>query len=129
MDDTTADELERELVSTDRALTEPDGSECVLCYVDRMLSAFGCDGTLRWVRRWRDLQRPRVTGLERRMEARGGFCDCEVFFNGWTFRTDLLEPDEEGALTEPATRPLCAGVGPRSSQPCANWTAWRRPRW
>src|SRR5438105_4691710 len=76
-------------------LTEPRPDECVLCYVDRMLDAFGCDTTLRWARRWRDLRRPRATGLERRLESRGGFCDCEIFLNGWTLREDLWVPDDE----------------------------------
>jgi hypothetical protein len=129
MDDTTADALECELAAISLAMTEPDEDECVLCYVDRMLRAFGCDRTLRWVRRWRDLRRPRATGLERRMEARGGFCDCEVFLNGWTLRDELLVPDDDGEPAEPAIRPGCAGVGPRSSQPCANWAPWRRSRW
>src|SRR3954465_15742124 len=125
MDETTADDLERELAAVSIALTEPEGAECVLCYTARMLAAFGCDHTLRWIRRWRDLRRPKVRGLERRMESRGGFCDCEVFFNGWTLREDLLAADEEGEPVEPAVRPPCAGIGPKSSQPCANWVTWR----
>ncbi|TFV62059.1 DUF2695 domain-containing protein [Geodermatophilus sp. DF01-2] len=93
-----------------------------------MLDAFGCDCTLRWARRWRDLRLPRATGLERRMEACGGFCDCEIFLNGWTLRDELQVPDENGEPAWPAQRPPCAGVGSRSSQPCANWEPWRRGR-
>jgi hypothetical protein len=129
MDDTTADDLERELAAVSLALTEPDEDECVLCYVDRMLGAFGCDNTLRWVRRWRDLRRPKARGLERRMESRGGFCDCEVFANGWTLREQLMETCPHGDLLEPEVTPRCAGVGPRSTQPCANWVTWRRSSW
>jgi hypothetical protein len=129
MDDTTAADLERELALVSAELTEPGEDECVLCYVDRMLRAFGCDNTLRWVRRWRDLRRPRVRGLERRMQARGGFCDCEVLMNGWALRADLLVRNEDGELDEPDPLPPCAGIGPRSSQPCTNWETWRRRGW
>jgi hypothetical protein len=83
-----------------------------LCYVERMLAAFGCDCTLRWARRWRDLRLPRATGPERRLLARGGFCDCEVFLNGWGLRAHLLVPDADGEPAWPAERPPCAGVGP-----------------
>jgi hypothetical protein len=129
MDDATAEDLERELALVSAAMTEPDEDECVLCYVARMLEAFGCDQTLRWVRRWRDRRRPRATGIERRMESRGGFCDCEVFMNGWGLRADLLVLDEDGEPSDPDVLPECAGVTPRSTQPCANWETYRRPRW
>ena len=125
----TPDELEQHLSDLSTALTAPGSAECVLCYVERVLAAFGCDGTLRWARRWRDLRLPRATGLERRLESRGGFCDCEVFMNGWTLRDDLQVRDEDGHLGRPAERPACAGVGPRSSQPCGIWQPWRRSRW
>jgi len=118
-------DLEQRLARTARALTDPAHAECVLCYVERMLDAFGCDATLRWARTWRDRRLPRATGLERRLEARGGFCDCEVLLNGWTLRPDRREPGEDGA----PGRPACAGVSARSSQPCANWEPWRRARW
>ena len=72
---------------------------------------------------------PNATGLERRLEARGGFCDCEIFWNGWTLREDLRVRTEDGDLEWPAALPSCAGLAPRSSQPCANWEHWRRPRW
>ena len=49
---------------------------------DGIEAAVGCDTMLRWARRWRHLVRPRAAGLERRLEARGGFCDCEIFGNG-----------------------------------------------
>lgn len=110
----------------DATLTTPAEDECVLCYTDRMLGAFGCDTTLRWARRWRDLRRPRAAGLEHRLEARGGFCDCEIFANGWTMREPLQVRDDAGELTWPAVRPPCARIGPRSAQPCANWEPWRR---
>ena len=121
--------LEQHLAELAVRLTEPAPGECVLCYVDRMLAAFGCDCTLRSARSWRDRRLPRRTGLERRLEARGGFCDCEVFLNGWTLRGHLEVLGDDGEPTWPAERPPCARVGPRSSQPCANWEPRRRGRW
>ena len=129
MDARTPDELEQQLSDLSTTLTTPEPAECVLCYVQRVLGAFGCDCTLRWARRWCDLRLPGATGLERRLESRGGYCDCEVFLNGWTLRDDLQVRDEAGDLGWPTERPPCAGAGPRSSQPCAVWVPWRRPRW
>ena len=110
---------EADLVALSDALTRPHPRECLFCFVDRMLVAFGCDCTLRWARRWRDQRLPRATGLERRLGRSGAFCDCEVFLNGWTVRADLCVLDEDGYDDRPPERPACAGVGSRSSQPCA----------
>ncbi|MCW2509089.1 MAG: uncharacterized protein JWP68_2237 [Modestobacter sp.] len=118
---------EADLVALSEALTRPRTAECLFCFVDRMLNAFGCDQTLRWVRRWRELRLPRATGLERRLGRSGAFCDCEVFLNGWTVREDLLVPDSQGEQDWPPERPACPGVGPRSSQPCSTWEPLRRP--
>ena len=119
-------EAERHVAALAAEWTTPEDGECVLCYTAAMLRRFGCNGSLRWVRRWRDLVRPRATAIERRMEARGGFCDCEVFWNGWTLRAELMRPDELGDLEWPAVLPLCARIGPRSSQPCDLWRPLRR---
>ena len=126
MEISTPDELEQHLAAVAVALTAPGPAECVLCYVERMLTGFGCDGTLRWVRRWRDTLRPRSTALERRMGSRGGYCDCEVFFNAWELLPTLMVRDDDGDLDWPPVMPACAGVGPRSSQPCALWVPHRR---
>ena len=99
METSTPDELEQHLADLSTALTAPGPDECVLCSVERMLAAFDCDCTLRWARRWRDLRLSRATALERRLEARGGSCDCEVLLDGWGLRADLLVPDADG---EPA---------------------------
>ena len=126
----TPDEAEWFVTDLAGTLTEPDGSECLLCYVIRMLQSFGCDTTLRWATRWRDIRLPRATGLERRLGARGGFCDCEVFWNGWDLRPDLQVLDEGKAEPEwPEQLPGCAGVDRRSSQPCALWEPRRRRPW
>jgi hypothetical protein len=105
-------------------LTDPHEGECLFCYVYRMLE-FGClPDRLTWARRWRDLQAPRATALERRLEARGGFCDCEIFMNGW--RPARMELDEHGDPVYPAVMPPCRGARRGSTRPCALWVP--RPR-
>ena len=100
-------------------LTNPHEGECLFCYVYRMLE-FGClPDRLTWTRRWRDLRAPRATGLERRLAARGGFCDCEIFLNGWQPRD--LTIDENGNDAYPAVMPACRGVRRGSTQPCRLW--------
>jgi Protein of unknown function (DUF2695) len=128
METDPAQTAEADLVALSDELTRPGRQECLFCFVDRMLTAFGCDCTLRWVRRWRELRLPRASGLERRLGRSGAFCDCEVFLNGWTVSEDLLETDEDGERDWPVQRPACAGVDPRSSQPCATWVPRRRGR-
>ena len=101
------------------ALTDPLPGECLFCYVYRMLE-FGClPDRLTWARRWRDLRAPRATGLERRLGARGGFCDCEIFLNGWQPRALVL--DENGDYSYPQVMPRCRGVRRGSTKPCRLW--------
>ena len=69
------EELEGELVALSGFMTAPKGSECLFCYVYRMLTSHGCDTTLRWARRWRGLRAPKATGLERTLRSQGGYCD------------------------------------------------------
>lgn len=88
-------------------LTAPRDRECLGCYVMRMLDEFGCDNKLRWVGRWRDQCAPRATRLERGLEDRGGFCDCEVAFN--VYPDIMLVEDDETPLPE------CLGVSRRGS--------------
>jgi hypothetical protein len=128
METDPASTTEADLVALSDTLTRPRPRECLFCFVDRMLTAFGCDCTLRWVRRWRELRLPRASGLEERLGRRGGFCDCEVFLNGWTVRDDLLVADEDGERDWPSERPECPGVDPRSSQPCTTWVPRRGGR-
>ncbi len=65
-------------------VAQPRGDECLMCYLQRVVEAFGCDTTLRWSQRWirhqRNVRR-RVGGLSRELRRRGGFCDCEVLMN------------------------------------------------
>ena len=106
----------------------PHPAECVLCYVARMLGEHGCDETLRWTGRFRELRSPRATALEGRMQAVGGFCDCEVFLNGYRLRREHLKRDiHTDELRAPDHPPTCAGVGRLdSTKPCTLWERSRR---
>ena len=122
-----ADEAERYL----RILADPDSEpgehECLACYVARMLTAHGCDTTLRWAQRFRDVRVPAATGLERRLGSVGGFCDCEIFLNGYGLVRELLVRDvHTDELEPPALPPPCAGVRRTSAKPCINWERRRR---
>lgn len=90
------------------AMTAPHDRECLVCYLIRMLGEFGCDGSHRWVERWRADQAPRATALLDRLGRQGGFCDCEVVVNVYPHRLP-----EEG---EPV--PACRGVARGSTKPC-----------
>jgi len=47
MADDVADTVEAELAELSRQLTEPGERECLRCFLLRMISEFGCDGTHR----------------------------------------------------------------------------------
>jgi hypothetical protein len=80
-----AQDVEIELAALSQHLTEPGEHECLRCYLMRMISEFGCDGTHRWTIRWRDLRAPRARALVRRLQERGGVCcDCEVLLNAFS---------------------------------------------
>ena len=83
-------DTERELRILSTALTEPHERECLLCYVHRMLE-YGCTG-LRWAVRYRDLRAPRATAMERRLGEKGGYCDCEIFLNGYRAGAGAVDP-------------------------------------
>ena len=86
-------DTERELRILSTALTEPHEGECLLCYVHRMLE-YGCTG-LRWAVRYRDMRAPRATALERRLGEKGGYCDCEIFLNGYEPAPELWTQPQE----------------------------------
>lgn len=81
MTDDIAEAVEAELIALSGVLTEPADRECLRCFLLRMISEFGCDGTHRWTIRWRDLMAPLATSLPGRLEELGGCCDCEVLLN------------------------------------------------
>src|SRR6476659_2852881 len=121
-EETYIEQLETELREMAEAATMPAGSECVACYVARMLEAFGCDNTLRWARRFRDVRSPTATGLERRLGAMGGFCDCEILLNGLQLGRHVLVRDvRTDELLAPAELPDCAGAHRTSTRWCPNW--------
>jgi hypothetical protein len=126
-------EIENELRAIATALTNPHEGECLLCYVRRMLE-FGCIG-LRWARHYRDLRAPRATALEARLGRKGGFCDCEVFMNGFELAPEHWVPAQEyveggvtyqGDPSYPDPFPACTRVGAGSTQGCALWVPRRR---
>lgn len=121
-------QVERELLTVADALATPLPVECLLCYVWRMLDAYGCNATLRWSRRWRDAKAPRATALERRLARRGGFCDCEIFLNGWDSRSRGYAVAGEPAVGPPEQLLVCAGVRRGSAQPCERWVRRHRSR-
>lgn len=127
------------------ALLAPRARECLLCYVLRMLDEFGCSCTLRFARHYRDVRAPRAVGLTRRLGSKGGYCDCEIFLNGYDFRTQykVREPPFQGSICDPSDdlfdlwldegdlrwpdeAPSCLGVRAGSTQPCALWCARSR---
>jgi len=142
-------DAERVLADASLALLGPEPGECLLCYVHRMLVEFGCDCRLRFAAHYRDVRAPRATGLERRLGNTGGFCDCEIFLNGYDLRSEYWVPDialRQSALdqyelyqdeldgeelaeeeqTWPMPLPHCAGVRAGSTQPCSLWyRRWR----
>ena len=125
---TVADEAERYLRILADPTSEPAPRECLACYVARMFTAHGCDTSLRWAQRFRELSSPTATGLERRLGNVGGFCDCEIFLNGYRLVRELLVRDlRTDELVAPDEPPVCAGVGRTSTKPCANWQrrSWR----
>lgn len=124
------EELEVELVGLSELLTALKNDECLFCYVCRMLTTHGCDNKLRWAKRWQGLRAPRATALEQRLASRGGYCDCEIFMNGWTVSRAITSTDPE---TEDEIWPdpmlSCTRVRPRSTQPCDRWVEISRDRW
>lgn len=115
----------------------PHERECLACYLDRAIAAFGCQGDLRFAGRFRDLAAPRATALERRLSDSGGCCDCEVLMNGMQPAWHLWKPRRvevvEGWATErdaepPDEMPPCTRVRRGSTQPCRNWHTMLPPR-
>lgn len=108
-------------------LVDPQVGECVLCFVDRAVAEVGCDTTLRWTTRFREVRVPEATSLHKRMGDVGGSCDCEIFLNCYELVRECLERDvHTDELMPPSQRPTCGGVRRSSAQPCRNWQRLRR---
>ncbi len=73
--------VESEIADLAERLTAPGRAECLRCYLLRMITEFGCDGTYRWTVRWRDVRAAKPGVLLGQLERRGGCCDCEVLMN------------------------------------------------
>ena len=105
MADDMADAVEAELAELSRQLTEPRERECLRCFLLRMISEFGCDGTHRWTVRWRDLRARGARDLVQRVQRRGGCCcDCEVIFNVFPVYPDS-DPSAHGAADPARSTP------------------------
>lgn len=132
--DTWADQLLRALAEE---LTQPHPAECLQCYVSRMLDSFGCDTTLRFAVHYRDVNARAAVGLEGRLGRAGGFCDCEIFLNGWWLdrriwsmaRHPAGRSAARGATSPPSPLPPCGGVRRGSTKPCGNWERRSRSAW
>lgn len=105
----------------------PGERECLACYATRMVEAHGCDLSLRWARRYRDLRAPGDGTLEHRLEAGGGTCDCEVSLVCWTLAPPWPTAGSPwgdaawaGAVW-PGALPPCAGTPAGSTSPCLRW--------
>lgn len=136
MDEPITAEAEAFVRSLADAWLAPRDRECLACYLDRSVSAFGCSSDLRFAKRYRDLAAPRSTGLERRLASMGGYCDCEYLMNAveparhlWTPEREIVVDGQPGCTVieaeYPDTMPPCAGVRARSTQPCCNWSMRR----
>ena len=120
--------LEQDLRDLSARLTEPREGECLPCYVYRMRE-HGCTG-LRWATRYRDVRAPRATALEARLMSKGAGCDCEIFYNAYTYRpAHLVHDPETGDSDFPEDPPACLRVGRGSTQPCGLWVRRGRGLW
>lgn len=107
MADDVSEAVVAEITELAERLTAPDQLECLRCYLLRMATEFGCDGSYRWTIRWRDVRAAQPAGLLRQLEKRGGCCDCEILLN--------VFPDYP-AVQAPLP---CSGVlRPGSAKPC-----------
>jgi hypothetical protein len=111
---TIADEAESFLRRRQAEITTPGEGECLCCYVMRQLDEFGCDNRLRHALHYRDVLAPRATGLAASLSRMGGYCDCELFMNGYQLRGEDSDAPR-------AVLPACVGVRRGSVTPCGNW--------
>jgi len=81
MADEMARAVESEIADLAERLTAPGPDECLRCFLLRMITEFGCDGTYRWTIRWREVRAGQPRSLLSQLGRRGGFCDCEVLMN------------------------------------------------
>ncbi|WP_182525964.1 DUF2695 domain-containing protein [Nocardioides dongkuii] len=117
-----ADQAERYLQDLAHPCAQPSARQCLVCFVARAVEQIGCDETLRWAQRFREVRSPTATGLEHRLAEVGAFCDCEVLLNGYRLARHLLVRDlATDELEAPDELPDCAGVRSTSTRPCGHW--------
>lgn len=107
MADDMSREVETELVDLARRLTEPRPAECLRCFLLRMISEFGCDGTFRWAIRWRDVCAGQPGRLLDQLARRGGCCDCEILMNVFPDYPDVRAPLPCGGVPKPGSHRPC----------------------
>ncbi|GAB6985700.1 hypothetical protein JCM10369A_22240 [Nocardioides pyridinolyticus] len=101
---------------------EPQEGECLVCFVARMVAEFGCDSSLLWATRFRDLRSPTATALERRFRSQAVRCDCLVVQKAYQPVREVMVRDVHTDELEPPERmPPCAGVRRTNTRPCAHW--------
>ena len=101
---------------------EPQVRECLVCFVARMVEEFGCDSSLLWTRRFRDLRSPAATAVERRYGEQLVICDCLVLHKAHRPTRELMVRDvHTDELDRPDRMPPCSGVRRTSTRACANW--------
>lgn len=152
MDKNTIDTDVRTIIDSASArILTPRPGECLVCYVFRQLSEFGCNGTHRFAVTFRDETAPRATALLSRLRGVGaGCCDGQIILDAYTLAPKpwIIEPgpfgealgapikvvdvEENGDLDESeeskgAVKYLCCKIVRRgSTQPCGNWVRRRR---
>lgn len=105
---------------------EPQERECLACFIDRMVAEFGCDSTLLWAARFRDLRSPTATALEQRFLAMAVRCDCMVLQKAYQPVREVMVRDvHTDELERPDRMPPCAGVRRTNTRPCAHWERGR----
>jgi hypothetical protein len=101
---------------------EPHEGECLVCFVERMVAEYGCDSSLLWATRFRDLRSPTATALEKRLRSKAVRCDCLVFQKAYQPVREVMVRDvHTDELERPKRMPPCAGVRRTNTRPCAHW--------
>ncbi|GAA1639553.1 DUF2695 domain-containing protein [Georgenia ruanii] len=113
--------LELELAGLAESLTAPRLGECLMCFANRMVAEFGCDHTLRWSRRYQQLQAPQAYGLRRRLLSQGICCDCDIFARGWDVTVATVVDRGTGQECWPPEVTGCRRVRRGSTRPCTLW--------
>ena len=100
----------------------------LVCFVDRMVAEHGCDGSLLWSVRFRDLRSPTATALENPLP-RTGRCDCMVLQKAYTPVREVLVRDVHRRAGPSGCRraPACAAPTPARA-PTGDAARWRATR-